>query len=84
MRHAPTTTPLLNILRALGTDERRKEFADAAGTTVPYLYQLGTCKRGACRSLLAKGIADASVQMRALYKTPAITMDQLATLCVGC
>ena len=77
----PPTTPLLVILRQLGTNERRDEFASLAGTSTAYLYQLAGCKRAACRTPLAKGIADASVVMHARYGSDTITMDALATMC---
>ena len=77
----PPTTPLLSILRHLDSDERRDEFAKLAGTSTAYLYQLAGCKRGACRSRLAKGIADASVVMRDRYGSEVITMETLATMC---
>lgn len=77
----PPTTPLLAILRQLGTAEKRKEFAAKANTSVAYLYQLASCARGACRTRLAKGIADASVEMHKLYGTDIVTMDTLATMC---
>lgn len=82
MRNDETpTTPLLAILRQLDTDARRIEFADLAETSVSYLYQLGGCNRGACRSLLAKKIAEASVVMQRRYGSDVITMEQLATMC---
>ena len=74
-------TPLLAILRQLGTNDRRDEFAALAGTSTAYLYQLAGCKRAACRTPLAKGIADASVVMHARYGIDVITMDALATMC---
>ena len=77
----PPATPLLALLRQLETADRRQEFADLAGTSPAYLYQLATCQRGACRSPLAKGIADASVVMRRRYGTAAITMETLAGMC---
>lgn len=77
----PPTTPLLAVLRQLGTDERRDEFAALAGTSTAYLYQLAGCNRGACRTRLAKGIADASVQMNLLFGSDVITMETLATMC---
>ena len=75
------TTALLAILRQLGTNERRDEFAALAGTSTAYLYQLAGCKRAACRTPLAKGIADASVVMHERYGIDVITMDALATMC---
>ena len=77
----PPATPLLDILRQLGTAEKRKEFADLAGTSVAYLYQLAGCARRSCRTLLAKGIADASVVMHERYQTPIVTMSEVATMC---
>ena len=74
-------TPLLTILRQLGTNNRRDEFTALAGTSTAYLYQLAGCKRAACRTPLAKGIADASVVMHARYGSDTITMDALATMC---
>lgn len=76
-------TPLLDLLRKLETDARRDEFARLAGSKTSYLYQLASCNRGACRSRLAKGIADASVKMHKKYGTPILTMDILAMQCVG-
>lgn len=81
MRKSTPKTPLLALLRELKTPERRTEFAELAGTKVDYLYQLAGCNRGACRSLLAKNIADASVVMAERYGTSAVTMEQLATMC---
>ncbi|MDH1823723.1 MULTISPECIES: hypothetical protein [Delftia] len=77
----PPSTPLLALLRQLGSDERRNDFAALAGTTTAYLYQLATCKRGACRSRLAKGISDASLVMHKRHGTEIITMDTLASMC---
>lgn len=77
----PASTPLLAILRQLATDERRNEFAALAGTSTAYLYQLAGCKRGACRTRLAKGIADASVKMHERYGSDLITMEHLAVMC---
>ncbi|WP_315127300.1 hypothetical protein [Comamonas antarctica] len=77
----PPTTPLLAILRQLATDARRDEFAAKAGTSTAYLYQLAGCNRGACRTRLAKGIADASVEMNLLYGSDVITMEALAVMC---
>lgn len=74
-------TPLLALLRALGTKKRRDEFAAAAGTTEGYLYQLAGCSRKHCRAALCKAIADTSIAFAKKYKTPAISMDDLATMC---
>jgi hypothetical protein len=73
--------PLLAILRDLETKGKREEFARLAGTSVNYLYQLGTCKRKSCRVSLAKQIADASVEMNLLYGTPVLTLEQVAMMC---
>jgi hypothetical protein len=83
-RHTDPKTPLLDLLRKLETDARREEFAKLAGSPVSYLYQLASCNRGACRSRLAKGIADASVKMHKKYGAPIITMEVLAIMCEGC
>lgn len=77
----PPATPLLDILRQLDSAAKRKEFADLAGTSVAYLYQLAGCARRSCRTLLAKGIADASVVMNERYGTPVLTMSEVATMC---
>ena len=77
----PPTTPLLTILRQLTNDTQRAEFATLAGTSTAYLYQLAGCKRGACRTRLAKGIVDASVVMHERYGSDPITMETLATMC---
>ena len=81
MRKTSPKTPLLALLRA-PTPERRAEFAMLAGTTVEYLYQLAGCNRGACRSLLAKRIADASEVWAKCYGTPSVGVEVLATMCV--
>lgn len=81
MRHNIPITPLLAILRALETDERRDEFAELSGTKRAYLYQLGICNRKSCRASLAKQIADASVKMAEKYGTPVITLDVMACMC---
>lgn len=82
MRKEPVVaTPLLEVLRALETDERRDEFATAAGTSRGYLYQLAGCHNKSCRSSLAQAIADASVEMGLQYGTPVITVRELATMC---
>jgi hypothetical protein len=80
-RRTDPKTPLLALLRELESDERREEFAALAGTSVSYAYQLATCSRGACRSRLAKGLADASVAMHKRYGTSVVTMEQLASMC---
>ena len=77
----PPTTPLLTILRDLGSADKRQEFAVMAGTSVAYLYQLASCARGSCRTRLAKGIADASVEMSKRYGTEPVTLDTLASMC---
>lgn len=81
MRNTPPTTPLLALLRDLGTDAKRQEFATEAGTTVAYLYQLAGCNRRSCRADLAAKIAAASVTISKKYGTPAITVEVLATMC---
>lgn len=75
------TTPLLDILRQLGTAEKRDEFAQLAGTSTAYLYQLAGCNRASSRVRLAKAIADASVVMQERYGSRPITVDELATMC---
>lgn len=77
-------TPLLDILRQLGDKPKRDEFAELAGTSRIYLYQLAICSRVACRSDLAKRIADASVIMNQRYGTPVVTLDVLASMCSMC
>ena len=74
-------TPLLQLLRQLGTEPQRGAFAHEAGTSVNYLYQLAGCKRGSCSALKAKRIADASVLMHEKYGTDVLTMEQIATMC---
>ena len=72
-------TPLLTILRQLEDDERRDEFAHLAGTSRGYLYQLSGRHRS-CNVVLARRIADASVQMNAKYGSDIVTMEQLADM----
>ena len=81
MNTSDCQTPLLLVLRQLETRERRQEFADAAKTTVNYLYQLGSCQRTSCRANKAKTIADASKTMHLLYGSDVLTTDTIATMC---
>jgi len=74
-------TPLLHVLRQLGTDDKRNEFAALAGTSRLYLYQLSICSRKSCRADLAKRIADASVVMAEKYGTQVLTLEGLSTMC---
>lgn len=76
-----TLTPLLVVLRQLGDEARRSEFAAAASTPINYLYQLASCKRQSCSALKAKRISDASVLMHEKYGSDVITMEQIATMC---
>lgn len=86
MKNETPTTPLLGLLRALETDERRQEFAALCNTSVLYLYQLAGCHRVSCRAQKALAIAQASEQMALTYGTPTIDMQTLATMCAegGC
>ena len=77
-------TPLLHVLRQLGTDDKRNEFAALAGTSRLYLYQLSICSRKSCRADLAKRIADASVVMAQKYGTQVLTLEGLSTMCTEC
>ena len=77
-------TPLLHVLRQLGTDDKRNEFATLAGTSRLYLYQLSICSRKSCRADLAKRIADASVVMSSKYGTQVLTLEGLSTMCAEC
>lgn len=83
-RKTPPATPLLALLRELKTAERRAEFARACGTSVNYLYQLGTCARTSCRVGLARKIADASAVFARKYGTPVLTVEAVSTMCLGC
>ncbi len=81
MRNNEPKTPLLALLRALENDERRDEFAQLAGTSRLYLYQLASCKRKSCRTDLAMRIAAASETVAKKYGTPAIDVATLGTMC---
>lgn len=74
-------TPLLQVLRQLGNDERRGEFANLAQTKTNYLYQLASCKRASCSAKKAVAIAAASVQMSLLYGSDVLTVGDIATMC---
>lgn len=75
-------TPLLAALRTL-TVEEQEQFARLAGTSRSYLYQLAICSRRSPRSVLAKGIADASVvlHVQTLGRCPKLTLDAIASMC---
>lgn len=75
------TTPLLELLRNLGTIERREEFAMLAGTSRMYLYQLAGCYTRACRTDLALAITKASIVLNEKYQCGYIDMNTLATMC---
>ena len=77
-------TPLLHVLRQLGTDDKRNEFAALAGTSRLYLYQLSICSRKSCRAELAKRIADASVVMAEKYGTQVLTLEGISAMCAEC
>ena len=77
-------TPLLAVLRQLGADDKRDEFAGLAGTSRLYLYQLSICSRRSCRTDLAKRIADASVVMHEKYGTQVLTLEVISTMCAEC
>ena len=77
-------TPLLQVLRQLGTDDKRNEFAALAGTSRLYLYQLSICSRKSCRADLAKRIADASVVMNSKYGTQVLTLEVICSMCAEC
>ena len=81
VHNRPHTTPLLEILRNLGVDERRDEFALLAGTSRLYLYQLAGCYTKACRTDLALAITKASLVMHDKYQCCYIDMHTLATMC---
>lgn len=80
MRKNIPKTPLLKILRGL-TPPQRTEFAKLAGTSVSYIYQLAGCNRTSCRTVLTRGLAEASVVMAKKYGTPVVTMQELAAMC---
>ena len=82
MDKSAETTPLLALMRACNAAQR-EQVASWAGTSVSYLYALGSCSRGACRSALAASIEDASKKMNRVTdgKTPVVTMRDLATMC---
>ena len=82
MRKNDPKTPLLALMRKL-TPEQRVQLADDAGTSVSYLYSLGSCQRDACGAGLALQIEKASEKMceRTGGETPIVTMRELATMC---
>lgn len=84
MRKNSPQTPLLALLRAL-TPEQRTTLATEAGTSVSYLYALGSCQRAACGSPKAAAIQAASEKMHEATDglTPIVTMQQLATMCTN-
>lgn len=61
--------------------EQRDELASAAGTTTGYLYQLATCKRGCPSASLALAIEDASRKVSKRFKSPVITVKEMAEMC---
>lgn len=82
MRKNDPKTPLLALMRSL-TPAQRQQLADDAGTSVSYLYSLGSCQRGTCGSGLALQIEKASEAMheRTGGATAVVSMRELATMC---
>lgn len=82
MRKNEPKTPLLALMRSL-TPEQRTKLALDAGSSVSYLYALGSCQRDTCSSALALRIEKASERMceRTGGLTPIVTMRELATMC---
>lgn len=82
MRKNTPKTPLLALMRSL-TPAQRTTLASDAGTSVSYLYSLGSCQRGTCGSGLALQIEKASERMCESTggATPIVTMRELATMC---
>lgn len=82
MRKNEPKTPLLALMRAL-TPDQRAQLAEESGTSVSYLYSLGSCQRDTCGSGLALQIEKASERMcvRTGGLTPIVTMKELATMC---
>jgi hypothetical protein len=75
------TTPLLTLLRDLGTRERRDEFAAKCDTSTLYLYQVAGCHRRSCSAHKAYLIEQTSKEFNLLYGTPVVTMAEIATMC---
>lgn len=89
MTHPPITarstrvTPLLALLRACTPDERQ-QLADRAGTRVSYIYHLAGCTRTPRAALAVKLVeASAWLHKRTRGRVPAITMQELVTMCDG-
>lgn len=82
MRKNEPKTALLARLRML-TPEQRKTWAKLAGTSVTYLYALGTCSRRTPSASKALAIADASRTLAGRWKTPGlvISVEEIATMC---
>lgn len=74
------TTPLIALLRLL-TEDQKIEFGRLCKTRVSYLYALGGCGRTSCRADKAARIEAATRVLAKKYKTPVVTMQQLATMC---
>ncbi|MQR02347.1 hypothetical protein [Glaciimonas soli] len=75
-------TCLITLLRTCSQGDRQR-LADLAGTSVNYLYGLGSCARGGMSSRLAFGIEDASIQLHKEThgRTPIVSARELSTMC---
>jgi len=62
------------------TKAQRQEVAEAAGTSVGYLYQLAGGHRRNPGTHIAVGIESATRQLHARCQTPIVTVESLANL----
>lgn len=74
---AEKDTPLLLFIRGLGDLQTKREFAEACGTTLPYLYQLCAKEEPNPTLRLAMNLVEQSAQFGKNHRLRPLTFDDL-------
>lgn len=76
-------TPLLEALRACANSAEQHTFAQLAGTSRNYLYQLALCERKNPGIQTVNAIVEASkvMHVRTTGRVPKLTMEDFANMC---
>lgn len=70
-------TPLLGFIRGLGELKTKQEFAEACGTTLPYLYQLCAKEEPNPTLKLAMALVEQSAVFGKNHRLRPLTFDDL-------
>lgn len=74
---AAKDTPLLVFIRGLGDLQTKRTFAEACGTTLPYLYQLCAKEEPNPTLRLAMNLVEKSAEFGKNYRLRPLTFDDL-------